>query len=55
VAEPGAPQPDVAFFRPGDAPQAEREETEAEEAQRVLARLKEMSGPKPSEDDDLGQ
>ena len=54
VSEPGAPQPDVEFFRPSDAPQPEREETEAEEAQRVLARLKEMSGPKPEDDDDLG-
>jgi hypothetical protein len=55
VAAPGAPQPDVEFFRPSAEPEPEREETEAEEAQRVLARLKEMSSPKPEQEDDLGE
>ena len=43
------PQPDIEILQP-KAPEAPREETEAEEQARVFARLKEMSGGKPEED-----
>ena len=52
VAAPGAPQPEVEFHRPSETVEPDRPETEAEEAKRVLARLKEMSGGKREDDDE---
>ena len=52
VVAPGAPQPEVEFHRPSETVEPDRPETEAEEAKRVLARLKEMSGGKREDDDE---
>jgi hypothetical protein len=52
VAMPGAPQPDIELVPASSLVPEAREETEAEEEARVLARLKEMSGGDDGRDDD---